>query len=781
VTTDIAIVLGILLVAIILFISERVRVDLIALLVLGALALTGLVTPSEALSGFSSPAVVTVWAMFILSAGLAKTGVASAIGRQMIRVAGKGEARLMLVIMLTAGVMSAFMNNVGVAALLLPVVIDVARRTERPPSRMLMPLAIGCLLGGMTTLIGTPPNILASDALREAGLEPFDIFDYAPVGIILTLVGVAFVILVGRHLLPKRDPGREFGAATRKDLGRVFDLQEQLSVIRLPDETPLAGKTLVESRLGSALGLNVIGILHNGHTQLAPDTNTRLQPGDRLVVAGHLDRLQELVGHQNIELEDESITVEKLISPDIDIVEIKLSTKSPLLGKTLLQIDFRQRYGSVVLAIWRGGRLMKIEMDRLPLQVDDILLVQGEKASINALRENEDFIVSSADEEKIHTLDERLVLIHVPSDSALVGKKLEESRPAESFGISVLGIIREGATHLMPEADEPLQADDMLLVKGNTETMAALQGLQELEIDQQTPDLKEIESSQIGLSEIVLSPHTTLVGKTLHQIHFREKFNLSVLAIWREGNAYRSNLRDMALRFGDALLLYGQRDKLNVLKSEPDFLVLEEDVQEPLRLGKAPIAILVMAGVVLSALLGWLPIAIAAVVGVALMVATGVLDMEEAYRNIDWRAVFLIAGMLPLGIAMEKTGAASFLAEGVVSILGDYGLQALLAGIFILTSLASQVMPNPVVTVLMAPIALSTASNLELSPYALIMVVAIAASASFLSPVGHPANILIMGPGGYRFSDYVKVGLPLTIIILIATLLVLPIFWPLIP
>ena len=209
-TFEIAVVLTILGVAVVLFVTERLSVDLVALLVLGSLALAQLVTPAEALSGFSSPAVVTVWAMFVISGALARTGVANIVGRQVLRLAGSGEVQLIAVIMLTAGLLSAFMNNVGVAALLLPVVMDIARRIDRPPSKLLMPLAFGSLLGGLVTLIGTPPNILISDALRDFGLRPFRMFDYTPVGVVVMFAGVAFMALIGRHLLPTRDIAKEF-------------------------------------------------------------------------------------------------------------------------------------------------------------------------------------------------------------------------------------------------------------------------------------------------------------------------------------------------------------------------------------------------------------------------------------------------------------------------------------------------------------------------------------------------------------------------------------------
>jgi di/tricarboxylate transporter len=318
-----------------------------------------------------------------------------------------------------------------------------------------------------------------------------------------------------------------------------------------------------------------------------------------------------------------------------------------------------------------------------------------------------------------------------------------------------------------------------LLIKGRPEDLQILEGLQSLDIDTEPPpDLAELESEHVGLVEAVLSPRTTLAGRTLRQILFRDKYGLSVLAIWREGRAYRSELRDMALRFGDALLLYGPRERLRMLGQEPDFLVLTEAAQEAPRLNKAPIAVLIMAIVLTPVVLDLLPIAIAALAGVVLMVLTGCLTMGEAYRSIEWKAVFLIAGMLPLGIAMEQTGAASFLAEGMVALVGGLGSLAVLAGLFILAALASQVMPNPAVAVLLAPIALNTAADLGISPYPLMMAVAVSASAAFLSPVGHSANVLVMGPGGYRFADYTKVGIPLTLVVLMVVVVVVPIFWP---
>ena len=777
-TAQIAIVLSILAAAVLMFVTERIRVDVVALMVLVSLALTGLVTPTEALSGYANPAVVTVWAVLILSAGLARTGVAGLIGRPILRLAGESEARLVALIMLVVGVLSGFMNDIGVAALMLPVVVDIARRTGRPPSRLLMPLAFAALLGGLNTLIGTPPNILVSEALYQYGLEPFHMFDYTPTGIVVMLAGITFMVLVGRHLLPKRDI-KDLPENNHAIPGEFFSLHERMFVISLPQDSALAGKTLAQSRLGAALGLNVLAILRVDQNRLAPDPAAILRPGDRLLVEGRANLLDELRGPRLLVEEDDHLAVEQLLSSEIGLAEIQLPPQLALGGQTLEQIDFRRRFGVIVLAIRRGGGVVRTNLEKLPLQQDDILLVQGSREQLESLQSETEFHPSSAGALSAYQLEERLVVMRVPQESALVNKTLVESRLGDAFGLGVMGIIRDGATQLIPDPDAPLAAGDLLLVKARAEDLQTLEGLGRLEIDQQPPpDLSELESEHVGLAEMVLSPRTTLAGQTVRQIHFRDKFGLSVLAIWRQGRAYRSNLRDMPLRFGDALLLYGRRERLRVLGAEPDFLVLTEAAQEAPRLDKAPLAVLIMLVVLIPVILDWVPIAIATLAGVVLMILTRCLTMEEAYRSIEWKAIFLIAGMLPLGTAMEQTGAASYLAEGMVALVGPFGPLAVTGGLFLLAALASQVMPNPAVAVLLAPIALNTASDLGISPYPLMMAVAISASAAFLSPVGHSANVLVMGPGGYRFSDYTKVGIPLTLVVLAVVLIVMPIFWP---
>ncbi len=777
-TTDILLVLLIILVAVILFVSGRLRVDLVALMVLGALFLTGLISASEALSGFSNPAVITVWAMFILSGGLARTGVANGIGNQIMRVAGSGQFRLLFLIMLTASLLSAFMNNVGVAALLLPVVMEIARRTKMSPSKLLMPLAFGALLGGLMTLIGTPPNILASDALLDYGLEPFRLFDFAPVGIIIMLAGVLYMVFIGTRLLPRSDTAKDVNGAYSEELNRLYRLQDRVLILRLPDTSRLGGKTLANSQLGSMVDLNVIAIIRNGRSQLSPSPETQLLSGDRLVVIGLPDQLATLRLHQVDIMEEVAYTEEHLRAFGVALIDASLPRKSSFAGQSLEQSNFRAKYGLNVTAIRRGDNLIRSSIRSTQLLTGDVLVIEGAAERVDVLRESADFEFSEPDKREILRLNESLMRVRIPAESSLVGSTLADSRLGRNFGLTVLQINRGEQIRLIPEASEQLLSDDILVVHGSAENLASIRGLEELEYERSMASLEQLESAGIQMAEVILSPHTTLAGKSLSELRFRDRYGLNVLALWRGGRAYRRNFREMDLRLGDALLLYGPRDKFRLLGSDPDFVVLTEADQEEPRIKKAPIAVAIMVGVLATVMIGWLPIAIAAVIGATIMVLSGSLTMDEAYRYIEWPAVFLIAAMLPLGIALQNSGAAQFLADGMMAILGDFGPLIVLAGLFVLTVLASQVMPSAAVVVLMAPIAITAATDLDVSASTFMMAIAIAASASFLSPVSHPANVLVMGPGGYRFSDYIKVGLPLTILVFVIVLAVLPIFWP---
>ena len=777
---DVALVLAVLLVDLALFVHGRLRMDLVALLTLVFLAVTGLVTPTQALAGFSNPAVVTVWAVFILSGGLSHTGIAALVGQQVLRFAGRSERRLIMVIMLTAGVASAFMNNVGVAAILLPVVMDLSKETRIPASRLLLPLAYACLLGGLTTLIGTPPNILVAEALRDGGLEPFGLFDYTPVGLAVMVSGFLFLLVAVPLLLPQRRiEAGVAGSGEDRILADAYGLDERLRVLRLPEDSPLAGKTLGEVRLGSTVGLQAIAVVRGGRAKPAPGPGFHLRAGDRLLVQGQADRLEELREGTPLDLQEEPIGAEVLDSPDFEIAEVGLSGGSNLIGRTLSDVDFFGRYGVRVMAIWREGVPRRTRLQELPLQAGDTLLVQGPPQRVESLASDLDLAVAPADHLDLYELHEQLFAVRVPRDSFLAGRTLRESRLGDAFGLWVITLFREGKAVEMPEPAERLREGDLLLVRGRSDEMTTLEGIRKLEVErEEVAAHTALETARIGIAEVVLSPHTRLVGKTLRQLSFRKKYGLMVLAIWREGRPHRTNLRDLPVRSGDALLVHGPRENLRVLASDPDFLVLAEAVQVPPRRRKAPLAAGVLGLTLAPVLMGWLPISIAAVGGAALMVLLGCLTMEEAYRSIEWQAVFLIAGMLPLGVALEETGAAALLADAVVATVGDYGPMAVMAALFFVTSLGTQVIPTAALVVLMSPIVLGAAESLAVSPYPLMMAMAMAASASFGSPVSHPANVLVMGPGGYRFTDYMRLGIPLTGVVFVVVMLVTPLIWP---
>jgi di/tricarboxylate transporter len=334
----------------------------------------------------------------------------------------------------------------------------------------------------------------------------------------------------------------------------------------------------------------------------------------------------------------------------------------------------------------------------------------------------------------------------------------------------------------MPEPDEVILGGDLLLLQGRTEDLNVLVGLQELTIrDDWASNTNIFESDRLATLEATLAPQSPLAGQSVSSVNFHEKLGLALVAIWRSGKAIRSDLDRLTLLHGDALLFVGPRSKLALLNDDPDFLVVTPVSIPPADTRRAPLATMIMLGVVVSVLIGLMPISIAAVVGATLMVLTRCLTMEQAYRAIDWRAVFLIAGMLPLGIAMQETGTAEYLAEKVMSGLGRFGPWPVIMGLYGITSVATMIIPTAALVVLMSPIVLSACAEMGIQPQTAMMAVAMAASASFTSPISHPANILVMGPGGYRFADYIKLGVPLTLVIFVVVMILLPIFWPVTP
>jgi len=580
--------------AIILFATEKIRVDLVALIVLLAVSITGLVSKEEVFLGFANPAVITIWAVYIVSGGLFKTGVADALGSLILRLSGSSEVRLIAVIMLVCGAMSAFMNNVGAVAVLMPAVIGISRKTNIPVSKLLIPLAFSSLLGGKMTLIGTPANILAQGILISRGMTAFSFFEITPLGAIVLATGIIYMVIVGRHLLPVRE--------TADDPQASRLLREYISEVQITPQSPLIGKNLYQSNLGADYDMNVISILRDG----SPVTRMRR-----------------------------------------DIV----------------------------------------------------------------IREN-----------------------------------------------------------------------DHLVLEGSAQNLLAASEALNLNIQTDTDlELTDLDTKQSHIFEATLAPRSTMVDRSLNEIRFRDRFGFTTIAIWRQGGVITENLRDVKLQFGDALLLKGPQGRVRALQDGNEFLVLEPVTLERNRRNKAPLAGGIMLLVIGLAIFSSIGIATAMVFGAVAMVLTDCLSMDEAYESIDWRTVFLVGGMLSLGFAMENTGTARFLADQLLDSLGGLGPLGLLAGIYILSALITQPMSNAAAVVLMVPIALDTALGIDANHLTFTMAVVIGAATSFLSPVGHKANVLVFGPGGYRFFDYTRVGILLTIALFVVSMIFLPIFWPFYP
>jgi di/tricarboxylate transporter len=598
---EIAIVLAVLAATIVLFVASRLGPDVVSLLTVLALLLTGTLQVTEALTGFGNPAVVTIASICLVTAGLTRTGVAAWIGRRLLRIAGGTEGRLVAVTMTAAATLSLVMNNIASASVLLPGLTSISRQTKISASKLLIPLSFGTLLGGMATLF-TTTNILVNDALHRKGLHSFTLWDYFRIGSLLTIAGILFMVIIGRKLLPdhpveKATPWRRLPA----ELAQLYHVPETLFEARILAGSPLDSKTVAQSELGQRFNLNIVGILRGGRIKLSPPPGEVLRAGDGLLIEGDDQRLRQT---------------------------------------------------------------------------------------------------------------------------------------QESLGL----VCTVGA---------------------------------------ETPSV-EIFDRNIGIVEALLSPYAEIAGSSLREIHFREKYGLTVLAIRRAGQVVQQGVPDMPLQFGDALLIQGPRDRLRLLREEINFILLDdlEFADEAAHPEKAPWAILAMTVMLVLAGFGLVGIATASLLAAMLMVIFGALKMEEGYRAIEWKAVVMIGGMLSMGTALEKSGAAALISQNLLHAVAPFGHIAVMALCYLLSMLLAQVLSGPATAVLLAPIALSAAGQLGVSPYPLMMAVVLGTSSAFLTPMSHPTNILVMGPGGYRFADYARVGSYLTAIIFVLIVILLPILWP---
>ncbi len=776
-TLEMGILLGVLAGMAVLFFTEKLPVELTAFIGLVILTLGGYVTPAEAFTGFASPAVITMLSIFFVSAALLHTGVADVIAGKVHRVIGDREVPLVIAIMLVAGALSAFMNNIAAVAVLMPAISGICKKTGIAPARLFMPLSFGAILGGTTTLVGTPPNILAGDLLRERGLAPFTLFDFAPVGLVLLGVGIVYMITLGRWLLPKQSVAGG-GGGRGEDLAGVYRLQENVFRVRVPRDSPLDGATLAEAALGTH-GVQVIGIVRKGKRQLAPGPDERIQGDDELLVEGPSDRLKALFEQRGVALGDPDQLAEAL--RHVRCISARVQADSPFEGRTLRHLHFRERFGAVVVGVRREGRLLDGDLAEVAFAAGDELIALGTRSQLDRLTTPEaleGLEIFPADQRCLAALRSHLFLLRVHAGSPLVGVSILESRIGEMTGLTVAGILRGEDALFAVRPRERIRPGDQLLVAGDTEPVRNLVRLGDVQLEQ---DITQdgLQSDEVGVAEVTLSPRSRAAGRTLAEIDFREKTGLQGLAIWTHGRAIRTELAAHRLRVGDALLVQGTWRQIRMLGTNPDFVVLRSSAQERRRTRKAPVALGALGVMIAMVATGYMPIHVAAFTAATLVALFGAVTMEEGYRAVEWKAVFLVAAILPAGIAIERTGAAALAAQGIGALAEPLGHYGVIASLVTLASALSQCLDGSPAVVLMAPVVLPIAEQLGISTHAVMMAIALAASAAFMTPFSHKANLIVMGAGGYRVTDYLKVGTPLTVVLLGIMVFLVPVFFPL--
>ena len=585
------IVFSTLFLALVLFVWGRWRYDIVALLALLAVTVTGVIPAGQAFTGFGHPAVITVAAVLVVSRGLLNSGVVNMLTRQLSRLGDHPLAQIAGLTTLVA-ILSGFMNNVGALALLMPVAIRMARKSGHSPSLLLMPLAFGSLLGGLTTLIGTPPNIIIATFRAETGAQPFGMFDFTPVGLGVAAAGILFIILVGWRLVPQRK-----GQASREEL---FQIENYLTEVQIGEESEIVGRPLRDLHRVPDVDVVIVGLIRNNRRRPAPSSFEILRAGDILIVEANSEDLKELVDSLDLDLiGSEKLDEEALQSREVGLIEAVVMSDSPMVGQTVRTLNLRWRHGVNLLAVARQGSRLQTGLGRTRFQVGDVILLQG----------------------PLETLQET---------------------------VSALGCL--------PLAERGLR-----------------------------------------------------LGRP----------------------------RQLLLAGG----IFG--------------------------------AAIVVAAVDL------LPVQVAFIIAAVAMIMTNLLSLTEAYESVDWPIIVLLAAMIPVGEALEVSGGANLIAGQALAVAGQMPPLATLAIVLVATMFLSDLVNNAAAAVLMAPIAVTIAQGLGASVDPFLMCVAIGASCAFLTPIGHQSNTLVMGPGGYRFGDYWRMGLLLEVIVVAVALPLVAWFWPL--
>lgn len=614
------ITLSILAIASMLFISGKIRSDLVAISALILLMLLGILTPGEALSGFSSSIVIMMVGLFIVGGGIFQTGLAKLVSSKLLKLSGRNETTLLITVMLVTAAFGTMVSNTGTVAVMMPIVVSLAMSAQINPGRLLMPLAFASSFGGIMTLIGTPPNLVIQDTLMHAGYEKLSFFSFTPIGLVGLAVGIVSLLFL-RRFLPKSEAGksRKPNQSSPQELARKYQLADNLFRAIVGADSPVRSKTLAELDISDQFGLSVIEIRR------------------------------------------------------------KTSAKDQFL-KTINQ----EIAGPCTL-----------------MEEGDILYING---------------------------------------------TFDQVQPfAEKYGLILL--------------DKCVQED------------------------RQPRDTKQYATAEVGIAEVMLTPNSTLINQPVRSSGFREKYRVNILGIQRKGDLLLHNLKDEKMRFGDALLVQGTWEDIGLLAAEQaNVVVLGQPVEEARKVtmdNKAPIAAWIMLLMVILLVSELIPSVVSVMVAAVLMVVLGcVRNMEEAYKTVNWESIVLIGGMIPMSIAIEKTGAAEMLTNSLVNSLGSYGPTALLVGVYATTSVLTLFISNTACAVLFAPIALTSAVQLGVSPYPYLFAVSIGASMCFASPFSTPPNALVMSAGRYKFIHYIKVGLPLQFVMGVVMIIVLPLFFP---
>ena len=612
----------ILLISAILFVSGKVRSDLVALCALLALLLCQVLTPAEGLSGFSNTTVIMMIGLFIVGGGIFQTGLAKMIGSKVMTLAGNSELRLFLLVMIVTSAIGMFVSNTGTVALMLPIVVSMAAAAGSSPRRLLMPLAFASSMGGMMTLIGTPPNLIVSDTLANAGYQPLGFFSFLPVGLVTLAVGILYLLPATRMLTAKeKSKEKSKSGKSLKELVREYGVTDNLFRVHIKsDESQAIGKTVVDLNIYREYGINVLEL--------------RRSTGQ--------NRFVRTVNQQ-------------LASPD------------------------------------------------LVLKQNDVLYLSGE-----------------------------------------------------------------------PEQIERFASDYTLrLLDRHTD-----------EIDGSSSNAS-MDFFDIGVAEILIMPSSSMINRTVIEAGFRSKFAVNVLGIRRKQDYILNDLGSQKMHDGDVLLVQGAwKDIARMKKESTNWVVLGEPLEAASKVTldhKAPVAAAIMIAMIVMMVVDSIPVApvTSVLLAAVLMVITGcVRSVEAAYKTINWQTIVLFAAMLPMSIALEKTGVSEMISNAIVMGLGGSGPVLLLAGIYAATSVMTIFISNTVTAVLMAPIALQCAVQIGVSPVPFMFAVTVAASMCFASPFSTPPNALVMSAGQYTFMDYVKVGLPLQILMGVVMVIVLPLFFP---